>query len=111
MIRIEEVKLWLDDCRDPSYFLHKECYTEGWIWVKTVKEAINLIQSRNVVYASLDNDLGIDLNTGEFHDEGYKLVDWMEENSIWPRDGVAVHSSNPVAVQRMNKVIERNYND
>ena len=109
MINTVESKIWLDDIRDPRIFVSEDCYEDGWIWVKTVEEAIGLLKHRHIVYASLDNDLGINGITGKFHTEGYKLVDWMEENDTWPRDGVAVHSSNPVAVQRMNQIIERNY--
>lgn len=43
------MRLWLDDLRPPP---------PGWEWAKTVEEAILIIESGEVVEASLDHDLG-----------------------------------------------------
>ena len=41
--------LWLDDVRYPP--------TNKWLWVKTAQEAIDVLKSGNVQFASLDHDL------------------------------------------------------
>lgn len=100
------IKLWLDDIRNPELFGHI-----GWTWVKTYEEAIAYLSSGNVVEASLDHDLDISATLGYPADEktGYDVVCWMEENNVWPTNGVKVHSMNPVGAQRMRKVIEKYY--
>ena len=113
------MRLWLDDCRPAP---------EGYIWAKTVREAISFIlaynresdycwqtyiegwSSRekleerlaiwNIEEISCDNDLG------EYETEGYKLLDWLEATGRnYP---IHIHSANPVAVARMRAIIEHN---
>ncbi len=86
------MKLWLDDLRAPP---------DGWTWVKTAAEAEALLRTGQVTDASLDNDLG----DGE--PEGRRLVLWMCEHDVWPRESIAVHSANPVAWDYMFGMIER----
>ena len=59
------------------------------------------MRSLEVIEASLDNDLG----DGE--PEGRKLVLWMCEHDVWPRESIAIHSANPVASEYMVGLIER----
>jgi hypothetical protein len=87
------VKLWLDDLRTPP--------DETWAWVKTVDDAIALMQSHEVAQASLDHDLGDDIP------EGRKLVLWMAEHQIWPTEAITIHSANPVGADHMAALIER----
>ena len=94
-----KICLWLDDERDPEKHGYK-----GWVWVKTAKEAINLIGSGNVYKASLDHDLGT-------KETGYDVVCWMEEYDKWPVDGTQVHSANPVGRSKMMQAISRYYNN
>ncbi len=99
------VKMWLDDIRDPRMF---GC--PGWVWVTTPDEAIKLLATGTVEQASLDHDLTINQMLGlEFDDEqsGYKVVCWMEENNVWPINGVSVHSMNPAGKARMEQVIAK----
>ena len=42
-------------------------------WAKTAEEAIDLLKTGKVEYASLDHDLG-------FGGSGYDVVCWVEEN-------------------------------
>ena len=86
------MRVWLDDIRPAP---------EGWVWVETVEEAIELMSSGEVLEASLDHDLG----DGE--QEGYALVLYMAENDLWPKEAISVHSSNPPGAERMCGVIER----
>jgi len=87
------MKVWLDDCRFPNPLT-------GWdIWVKTAKEAINLLKSGKVEVISLDHDLGDEKITGT----GYDVAKYIEEGAfhgtvpplLW-----VIHSANPVG--RMN---------
>jgi hypothetical protein len=92
------MKLWLDDVRVPP--------DESWTWVKTVEEAIALMDTGDVTEASLDHDLGTD-QQGQELPEGRTLVYWMAENGCWPSDAITIHSANVVGVDYMVGMIER----
>lgn len=98
------MKLWLDDIRNPARF---GCI--GFVWAKTAQEAIKYLQTGEVTFASLDHDLGIQSTLGLPNDEetGYTVVCWMEDHNVWPKDGVVVHSMNPVGRKRMQQVIDK----
>ncbi len=87
------VKIWLDDIRPAP---------EGWIHAKSVLEAIKLFKEHypDISDMSLDHDLGDDM-------DGIKLVLWMAENGLWPRQKPRVHSMNPVGRTNMEALIER----
>jgi len=111
------IYLWLDDIRLPP---------DGWTWVKTVDEAIEILISGRVEMASLDHDLGAcnkcngstaeawleghdykSMPHCEHYGTGYTLICWMEENNVWPNQKPIVHSANPVGRQRMQMVIDK----
>jgi hypothetical protein len=98
--------LWLDDIREPWRHGFLNCE-----WAKTADEAIALLQTGKVTFASLDHDLSIDDTMGMPKGEktGYSVICWMEKNNVWPQDGVRVHSMNPVGRQKMQFVIDRHY--
>jgi hypothetical protein len=84
------MKIWLDDVRPAP---------EGWLWAKTVPEAKSLIQQAAASFSlveaiSCDNDLGDDL------EEGYLLLDYIEElvyfnkGFWWKKTKFTVHSGN-----------------
>jgi hypothetical protein len=102
--------LWLDDIRDPAKY--------GYIGARvcrTADEAIALLKTGEVTFASLDHDLAWEHyprnDTGQPYKEkcGYDVVLWMEQNRIWPKDGTVVHSMNPSGRARMQAVIDRAY--
>ena len=98
--------LWLDDFRNPAahgYFLAR--------WAKTYEEAIDLLDTGEITFASLDHDLGWESTLGLTTREktGYDVICFIEEHNLWPIDGIAVHSSNPVGRERMNQVIYNHY--
>jgi hypothetical protein len=100
------MRLWLDDIREP--------WKHGFIaceWARTADEAIARLATGEITFASLDHDLTIDDTIGGPKGEktGYDVVCWMEENDVWPKDGVVVHSMNPVGRARMQVVIDRHY--
>lgn len=102
-----QLNLWLDDVRDP--LLHGVI---GYTWVKTAEDAIALLKAGNVRFASLDHDLSVEATMGNLlpgESTGYSVVLWMEQNDVWPPDGVRVHSMNPVGKARMQRAIHRHY--
>lgn len=106
--------LWLDDIRDPRHYGR-----EGWRWVKTAKDAIEVFRTGEVEAASLDHDLTQDqMQRGGYlgevyedgHKSGYDVVEWLEQHpQFWPKYGVAVHSANPAGKKRMEQVIFNYY--
>lgn len=96
------MKLWLDDIRPAP---------EGWVWVKTVQEAIDMTTACVSIgwqvgdefdECSLDHDLG----QGDEND-AIQFVDFMAENNIWPIKKPLVHSMNPAGRLRMERTIDR----
>jgi len=105
------MKLWLDDVREP--WKHG-CL--GWTWAKTAEEAIEFLKTGKVEEASLDHDLawehypGSGIPSTQYTAKtGYDVVLWMEENNVWPPNGVRVHSMNPVGRAKMEAAINKHY--
>lgn len=104
-----KVSLWLDDIRPkpediPGY---------KWLWYTTAEVLIEDLKryfnhytkglhNWEIDYISLDNDLG------EGKMEGYQVLDWLESLLIPIDFGIHIHTSNPVARERMRAIIERN---
>lgn len=91
------MKLWVDDERPAPK-------GNDWMSVRTSRRAIETMKRWADAYSvhqgviriqevSLDHDLGGD-------DTGFKVLDWMIENSVWP-DVLTIHTSNPPARKRM----------
>lgn len=113
------MKLWLDDTRPAP---------EGYIWVKTVDEAIYEIMChekeedivfKQYILEGLDwertaarlrvyyiTEISCDNDLGEGEVEGYKLLNWLEATGRnYP---IHIHTANPVAAERMRQIIGRN---
>lgn len=97
---MEKINIYLDDCRKTP---------EGYVRTYTVEETIDALKAMegNIGYLSLDNDLGEGLQ------EGYKVAEWIEEqhflNDYKLPDKILVHSMNPIARQRMLRIIDKLY--
>ena len=100
------MKLWIDDVRPAP---------EGYIWLKTVNEAIRYIEIYGD-YIDFNNNLvdlieiiDIDHDAGNYACYGgdyIKLLNWFEETGrSYP---IHIHSMNPVGVANMRQIIERN---
>ena len=110
------MKLWIDDVRPAP---------DGFVWCKSVEEAKETIVSANARLADAfrkgiepDHSLHIELidldhDAGDYVSDGgdyIKLLDWLE----WLYDGKGtytkfhIHSMNPVGVENMRRIIERN---
>ncbi len=96
------MRVWLDDVRVPYPD------PEGWVWVRTPAEAIELLQTGAVCELSLDHDLG--LVDGDREVTGYDVVTWIERRvaleGFVPPATIRVHSSNVPAAERMEAGIE-----
>lgn len=83
--------LWVDDLRKPP--------SDGWVWVKTTRDALAHLRYSPVQKMSLDHDLGNGHTTRP-------IVLWLCENGGWPKD-ITVHSSNPPGREWLEGMIER----
>ena len=113
------MKLWIDDLRPAP---------EGYIWARSVGEAESLILDYEwYIEGILDeldfewldyigvNDAGVvelidvdhDLDDyAKFGGDGVKLLDWLE--STGRNYPIRIHSQNPVGVENMRRIIQRN---
>ena len=101
------MKLWVDDVRPAP---------AGYLWAKTVDRAKELI---------INNEEQFDVNGGKItyrielididHDAGdyaifggdyIKLLGWLEETGR--RYPIRIHSMNPVGVENMRRIIQKN---
>ena len=107
--------MWIDDIRPAP---------DGYIWVKSVNAAKNAIAEANAKFVDscrqgLPNEnllidlISLDHDAGEYVSDGgdyIKLLNWLE----WLYQGQGtytqfkLHSMNPVGVQNMRAIIERN---
>ena len=93
------MKLWIDDVRPAP---------DGYEWCSTVNIAIAAIELWEDLPEGIEL-IDIDHDAGDFACDGgdyIKLLDWLEETSRnYP---IRIHSANPVGVQNMRRIIERN---
>lgn len=93
------LKIWLDDERDPKDpFWQQEKGADGdEVWCKTAEEAIEHLKTGNVIYISLDHDLGTKLT-------GYDVAKFVEEgahNGTLPKLSWSIHTDNPAGYQNI----------
>jgi hypothetical protein len=88
------MRIYMDDARNTPH---------GWTRTYTVEETITMLESRMVTFLSLDNDLG------EGQAEGYKVLDWLEEqvytDMTFPIPEITIHSSNAARVEYMQRAL------
>ena len=113
-----ELRVFLDDRPDVRFA------PEGWVYLRTAREVCLLMMAANVVEASLDNDLGgLDPGREDVEGKGQKeippyegpvpdvifgsgveVIKFLLEqqglgNTLWPRDGISIHSANVPAAE------------
>ena len=99
----EKYNVYLDDLRKTPKGYQLRAYTyEDIIEILTNMEG-------HIGTISLDNDLGAGLK------EGHEVMDWIEEQYYTKGyklpDKILVHSMNPIAKQKMERIIEKLYGD
>ncbi len=98
------MKLWIDDVRPAP---------DGYIWCLSVNAAKAWIKQIEYEHFALAGEpitlLDIDHDAGNYASDGgdyIKLLDWLEETGRnYP---IHIHSMNPVGVENMRRIIERN---
>ena len=102
------MKLWIDDVRPAP---------EGYVWCKSVNEAIGIIESVEQTcfnWYDVNNEdiisiIDIDHDAGDYAYDGgdyIRLLDWLEETGRnYP---IRIHSMNVVGRENMRRIIERN---
>ena len=100
------MKLWIDDVRPAP---------EGYLWITSVNLAIDFIDALcvsdeyfdlPVTLVDMDHDAGVFASDGGDY---IKFLDYCEET--WGKDlpfDIHIHSLNPVGVENMRRIIERN---
>ena len=90
------MKLWIDDVREAP---------EGYVWLKSSNEALRFIMahSSEIELIDLDHDAG---DFAQYGGDYIRILDWLEETGRnYP---IRIHSQNPVGVQNMRRIIEKN---
>ena len=99
------MKLWVDDVRPAP---------EGYRWCKRVDGAKDFIETHEALYRHGDVKepielLDLDHDAGEYACCGgdyIRILDWLEETGRnYP---IRIHSQNPVGVENMRRIIQRN---
>ena len=95
------MKIWIDDVRPAP---------EGYIWCKSVNEAKREIELIELIYGAYDLRLiDLDHDAGDYASDGgdyIRLLDWLEKTGRnYP---IRIHSMNPVGVENMRRIIQRN---
>ena len=103
------MKVWVDDIRLPE--------GSGYLCARSVNEAKRFIEDQELLlkasggksYYKIDV-IDIDHDAGDYYKDGgdfIKLLDWLEEtHRNYP---IHIHSMNPVGIQNMRRIIERNH--
>jgi len=107
--------LWLDDERDPAYFLRKvngevrerlfrqyaRFSSDDFVWCKSSLEAQEMIEKRGLpIFMALDHDLG-------YTDTGMSFLRWLNRTypDLTPPQW-GCHSANPCGIQAMNAFLD-----
>lgn len=94
------MKLWIDDIRPAP---------DGYYWIDTVNKAKNCIiyqEEHNVLIEILDLDYDLGYERQADGGDVIKLLDWLE--STGRNYPIRIHSMNPVGVENMRAIIQRN---
>lgn len=94
------MKLWIDDVRTAP---------KGYVLAKSVNEAKEWIELSEFDFMEDITLIDIDHDAGDYATDGgdyIRLLDWLEETGRnYP---IRIHSMNPVGVQNMRTIIQRN---
>lgn len=102
------MKLWIDDCRPAP---------PGYVWLKSVKEAKDFIILQLTGWILLNKEpqypidlMDMDHDAGDYTKDGgdyIEILKWFEKTKT-PCPSIRIHSMNPVGVENMRRIIEKN---
>jgi len=93
------IKIWVDDVRKAP--------KDYDIWMKSVTDTIHFLKhchNRHDLFLDLDHDAG---DYAKLGGDYYKILDWCEAHDYTPV--VKFHSMNPVGVEKMRQIAQRNH--
>lgn len=92
------MKIWIDDIRPAPY---------GYYWIQTVDAAIATIQEyfNEIEIIDLDHDAGDYAHCGGDY---IQILNWLEKIHFTRPIKIHIHSMNPVGIQNMRAIIQRN---
>lgn len=97
------MKLWIDDIRPAP----GDCFHE-WAWCRSVNTAKRVIETTEKSGCRIEL-IDIDHDAGDYAADGgdyINLLNWLEETGR--NYSIRIHSMNPVGVQNMRAIIQRN---
>lgn len=99
----ENIKLYLDDIREPV--------SNDFIVVRSYDEAIKFVKKNGIpIFISFDHDLGCD-EKGKILESGYDFAKWLVEMDMeniykFPNDFTfGIHSANPIGRNNINAIL------
>ena len=97
-------KVWVDDLRTPP--------SDANVWVRSVEEARVVIYMYEKQYDYDTILLDLDHDAGDFASDGgdyINILNWLEESGLVDTGySFRLHSMNPVGVQNMRAIIQKN---
>ena len=106
------MKLWVDDLRPaPEEYVWCESVAKAKCFIKSAEYINNYrrFTSRGIEEEDEIELIDMDHDAGDYASDGgdyIRLLDWLEEtNRNYP---IRIHSQNPVGVENMRRIIERN---
>ena len=98
------MRLWIDDVRPaPEGYIWCVSVEAAKVWIKQAEYEKYAFGKEGIELLDLDHDAG---NYAKDGGDYIKLLDWLEETGRnYP---IRIHSANPVGVQNMRRIIERN---
>ncbi len=99
-----KLRIWVDDIRKPP-----ESFIESYLWVASVDDAKSLIETIETRSSNEIELLDLDHDAGQYASKGgdyINILNWLEETGRnYP---IRIHSMNPVGVENMRRIIQRN---
>lgn len=103
------IKIWVDDVRPAP---------AGYLWCKSVNETISEITRYIIMYHESGWDehykievIDLDHDAGDYAKDGgdyIKILDWFDRRQLSLTPPFRIHSMNPVGVQNMRRIIQKN---
>lgn len=98
------MKLWIDDVRPAP---------EGYVWMKTTNDVLRCIRNRGhkIELIDLDHDAGTYISHGGDYIEILKEMERLRYIFDYDFSHIKfrLHSANPVGVENMRAIIEKNH--